>query len=459
MGGYDPGFRSVTEEHDAVQPDVTGTIPGWLDGTLVRNGPGLFEVDGERVGHWFDGLAMLTRYGFADGDVWFSNRFLRSETYTDAVENGHLRSQFGTTGNYLQQLYSLVAGTPTDNTNVTVRKLGGEYLALTETPVRVGFDPVTLETTGTHPVDDLPGQHVTAHHERDPERGVTLGYGTEFGRQSAYHLFRIPDGDLRRERFATIETDKPAYLHSFAITEEYAVVTEHPYTTTPLSLLSPGTFADAFTWHGDRQTTFYIVERATGDVVATPTAPPLFIFHHVDARQDGDSIVLDAVAYDDAGIVESLFLDAVEELFVAEGQLRRYRLPLDGGRVGQQTVAETYFEMPRTASERYVYGQATGRENANGLVKVDRETGATSEWWEEDTYVEEPTVVPAPDADAPDDGVVLATAVDTDTKDSVLLVFDADTLDERARVHLPTHVPFGFHGEFFPQVPGNPADA
>lgn len=59
---------------------VSGTVPGWLSGALLRNGPAKFQVGDKRV-EWFDGLAMLHVFEFSSGKVAYSNRFLRSEQY------------------------------------------------------------------------------------------------------------------------------------------------------------------------------------------------------------------------------------------------------------------------------------------------------------------------------------------------------------------------------------------
>ena len=90
-----PGFRSLPTEYHDYHPTVEGSIPDWLSGTLIRNGPALFEAGDRRVNHWFDGLAMLRRYAFDDGDLSYSNRFLRTEAYADA-QAGRLTGQFGT---------------------------------------------------------------------------------------------------------------------------------------------------------------------------------------------------------------------------------------------------------------------------------------------------------------------------------------------------------------------------
>lgn len=102
----------------------------------------------------------------------------------------------------------------------------------------------------------------------------------------------------------------------------------------------------------------------------------------------------------------------------------------------------------RGRSYRYADAQATDRRGANGLVKVDLERGVATKWWEQDVYVEEPRLVQRPDADREDDGVVLATALDTTRERSMLLVFDAETLTERVRAPLPHVPPFGFHGRY-----------
>jgi len=44
-----------------------GSIPPWLQGTLLRNGPGLFSVGNTSYKHWFDGMALIHSFTFKDG--------------------------------------------------------------------------------------------------------------------------------------------------------------------------------------------------------------------------------------------------------------------------------------------------------------------------------------------------------------------------------------------------------
>lgn len=44
-----------------------GLLPDWLEGTLVRNGPGLFSVGETSYNHWFDGMALLHSFSIKNG--------------------------------------------------------------------------------------------------------------------------------------------------------------------------------------------------------------------------------------------------------------------------------------------------------------------------------------------------------------------------------------------------------
>ncbi|MFM8348101.1 MAG: carotenoid oxygenase family protein, partial [Bacteroidota bacterium] len=69
------GLRTNQQESSIESLPVTGTIPGWLQGTLLRNGPGMVELD-KPVRHWFDGLAMLHRFAIHNGQVSYLSRYL-----------------------------------------------------------------------------------------------------------------------------------------------------------------------------------------------------------------------------------------------------------------------------------------------------------------------------------------------------------------------------------------------
>jgi carotenoid cleavage dioxygenase-like enzyme len=52
----------------------------------------------------------------------------------------------------------------TDNTNVNITKIDNKFIAMTETPIPIEYDPETLDTIGVFRYDDkLLGNLTTAH--------------------------------------------------------------------------------------------------------------------------------------------------------------------------------------------------------------------------------------------------------------------------------------------------------
>src|SRR5581483_6641609 len=164
----------------------------------------------------------------------------------------------------------------TDNAAVNVVRLGQEYIALTETPLPVAFDPQTLRTLGvTSWSKKLDGQLATAHPHHDPERNAMLNYTVKFGPRTHYHFYEVTPGGTPRE-FARVPVSRPSYMHSFSITERYLVLAEYPFVVNPPALaLSGRPFIENYTWKPERGTRFLILDRRHGSVRARVQAPAM----------------------------------------------------------------------------------------------------------------------------------------------------------------------------------------
>ena len=492
------GFHSLREEAAASLP-VRGDLPAWLRGSLIRNGPGAFSFpDGSEVDHWFDGLAMLYRFTFDPGDeagsvtdgdgdaVHYRNRFLRTEAY-EAATSGAFEGGFATGETTLRSRLATFLTDPYDNANIVAERVGDAYVALTESPRGVRFDPDTLETTGDADRDgDAPsGQLSCAHFKRDPATGALVTVDTEFGRTSRYHVTAwTADGD--RRHVGSVETDRPAYMHSFALTPRYVVLTEFPLRLDPRRFLKPGRqppFIEQFEWEPERGTRIVVLDRTTGDVVAEPTAAPVFGFHHVNAfeRDGGAEIVFDLETVPDATAIDSLYLENVRagEMGAIVGRVERFTVDLgattgadrygggadegdrDDAAVSRETLYDGGTALPTSSparwcrEHRYVYAmgmEAPVTEWARRVVKLDAESGTAEGFDAGGDYFGEPIFVPAPDGEREDEGVVLTVALDVDADRSRLFVLDGETFTERARATLPHAVPFDFHGRYFPEL-------
>jgi beta-carotene 15,15'-monooxygenase len=482
-----PGFHSLHEE-TAASLDVTGTLPAWLNGTLIRNGPGAFSFPGgSSVDHWFDGFAMLYRFtfdpgsqtGLGDGDVvHYRNRFLRTDAY-EAARDGSFEGGFATGETTLRSRLATFLQAPYDNTNIIAERIGGEYTALTESPRQVRFDPATLATTGHAEYSgDVPtGQLSCAHLKRDPATGTLVNVDTEFGRPSQYHVHATTPAGERRH-VGSVTTDRPAYMHSFALTPRYVVLTEFPLRLDPLRLLKPGRqapFIEQFEWEPEHGTRIIVMDRMTGEVVAEPVTDAVFGFHHVNAfeRDGGSELVFDLETVPDATTIDSLYLENLRagEMGAIVGRIERFTVRLDdaagtaqsddGPTVSREmlyadgsalpTVAPTHWCRPH----RYIYAMGMDTpvtEWARRVCKLDTHSGTVRTFDDGGEYFGEPIFVPAPEADSEDDGVVLTVALDTGVDQSRLLVLDGASFTERARVALPHAAPFDFHGRYFPEI-------
>jgi carotenoid cleavage dioxygenase-like enzyme len=453
--------------HQEVRIDrlpLHGSMPSWLSGTLVRNGPALFEAGDHPFNHWFDGLAMLHAFSFAGGRVSYANRFLRSSAYEAATREGKIRySEFAT--DPCREIFKGAAAVytpaPIMNSSVSIAQLGRRFVALTEEPMPVVFDPRTLKTLGVVPPDTT-SQIISPHPHEDRRPGDWISYEVHFSASSSYLFTAWRDG-VRRV-LGAIPVREPGYLHAFGLSERHIVLAEYPLIVDPLRMLTAWKpYIENFRWEPQRGTRFLVLDRATGELRTTIETDAFFAFHHINAFERGDQLVVDIAAYQDARVIQVLYLDRLRSpnrslRFIPGWFPRRYTLDLRTGTASMGPLADTALEFPRTNYERvngrgyrFVYGAGRRALSTSDwldqLVKVDVERGHVRIWREADSFPGEPVFVPSPHARAEDDGVALSVVLDGNTGKSFLLVLDAQTWTERARAMLPHHVPFGFHGK------------
>jgi carotenoid cleavage dioxygenase-like enzyme len=465
---YYLGFTTQASEARVDALPLRGVVPDWLKGTLVRTGPARFEVGERTYNHWFDGLAMLHGFGFASGRVSYTNRYLHSRSYLDAMARGTIIGrEFATDPcrTLFQRVASWFSPQVGDNGCVNVARLGEAVVALTETRLPVHFDPRTLATLERGEYDrHLRGPVSTAHLHFDHASNRHYSYVLDFGRRSTYRLFRI-DGDTGRQSLVgEIAVERPAYVHSFGMTERYLILAEVPLVVNPLRLRFGGRpFICNYEWEPDRGVRLHVMEKASGRVVRKAQTRAFFAFHHVNAYEDGDEVVVDIVVYPDAGVIDQLYLDRLRsaEAVTATGQLTRLRIGAQGTVVAEQ-LTDVPMELPRFdygrragRCYRYVYGtsNAVTGDFLDSLVKLDLDRRSASFWREEGCYPGEPVFVEAPAVAREDGGVVLSVVLDTRTETSFLLILDAATFQELARAQAPHHIPFGFHGSYLPVWP------
>jgi carotenoid cleavage dioxygenase-like enzyme len=464
---YGAGFRSLTREiAEPVALRVVGALPSWLKGTLLRTGPSKYEVGDRTYNHWFDGLAMLHRFAFIDGDVTYANRFLKSNAFCAAEATGKISyGEFAT--DPCRTLFGRIAAIfdpkLTDNCCVNISDYARQAVAFTETSIPMRISPATLATLGVFGYGDaLKGQISTAHPHYDAARRCHYNYIADLGMRSVYRLGAIGD-DGKQKQVAEIPVKRPAYMHSFGMSADHLVLTEFPLVVNPIDLrLSGKPFIRNYRWEPERGLVVHVVEKDSGRLVRSVKTDAVFAFHHVNAFADGDGLAVDFIAYPDATIIDQLYLARLRANapLTATGKLMRFHVPLASkAPVTRRVLAGLPLELPRIDYERcagkpYRYVWGTGQETPgdflDSIVKLDTRSGDADTWFRTGLYPGEPVFVHSPAAKTEDDGVLLSIVLDIARDRSFLLVLDAASLKELARAEAPHAIPFHFHGNYFP---------
>jgi len=76
---------------------ISGEIPSWVEGSLYRNGPGMFKIGEDTYKHLFDGMAVIQQYKISNGQVTYNNRLLESDCLQKNLQSNRIVvSGFGT---------------------------------------------------------------------------------------------------------------------------------------------------------------------------------------------------------------------------------------------------------------------------------------------------------------------------------------------------------------------------
>lgn len=451
-------FRGPTEASGAYAADVEGAVPPWLAGTLVRTAPARFTVGGWSAAHWFDAQGMLYAFDVGGAGVAFRHRDLESEIRRELDAGEVKRPGFGTAMKrpWWRRLTRPVPVAP-DNTNVNIVPRGDALAALTETPYQLVIDPATLAVRGVHRWPDALGDvSMTAHPVFDPARRRWVDVATALAGRPALHVVEHDADGGARTVVATWHPKRVPYVHAFGVTARAVVLLAHPMTVNPLEMLwSERGYIDHFRWEGAEPMRLVVIDRATG-AAREVEAPTGFVFHVIDAFDDGDDVVVDALTYPDASVIDALRIERLArgEDFTVAARPTRYRVRPNAARAEVEALGAEGFEFPAIdrrrvgPARRFVWGAAAtlGANARSTLMCLDAHEGVTRRYDEPGVVFGEPVFVARPGAQGEGDGVILS--VGSDGARAALVGVDARTLTRVFRASVPVPVPLGFHGGF-----------
>jgi len=423
-------YAPVSDEIDAYDLEVTGTLPPELDGRYLRNGPN--PRLGTDPGHWFAGAGMLHGVRLSGGKAeWYRNRWVNTE-----ITDGE--PAIGPDGRDLR--YKVA--------NTHLIEHGGSLLALCEGGLPYEVTP-ELDTKGSYDFGGRLRTSMTAHPKTDPVTGELYFYGISMA--PPYLTFHVADANGRLTTSLPVDVPAPTMMHDFAITEHYVVWMDLPvvFDRSRLDLALP------FGWNDQYGARLGLMSRAGGPVQWIDV-DPCYVFHVGNAREDDQGrVLLDAVRYNPEEFAK--FWQSAADPSV--GVLHRWTIDPVGASATEQQVDDRQVEFPSLNEHRvgranqYLYAVAAA--GNGGLIKYDTRTGATnSQQLPTPHHVGEAVFVPAQDAAAEDAGWLINIVTPRDGAASSLMVSDATDLEAGpvASVRLPRRVPAGFHGSWIPEV-------
>lgn len=516
-------FNTTEERVEPQSAQLTGEWPAWLRGSLIRVGPGKFDFGDFTLNHWLDGMAMMHKFHIDNGQVTFRSKYLRSDAYKKAcLAQRPVFTEFGThcfpdpCKNIFSRMFSQFD--MTDNASSGMVLMEDQLFVSSETCYIRRIDPATLDTKEKVDLNKFMSVNFASSHPLTDSTGTTYNMGCSFLSGPKYHMVRVPpssnsnnlkgsDPWVNAKTLATVSSSWKAcygYYHSFGMSENYLVFLEQPLLVNTLKLataqIKSRSLNDCFEWHPNEKVKFIVIRKATGEVVKTRyvSEEPFFVFHHVNAYEEDDNLVLDVVAYPKPSIIDKLYLNKVRmDQYSNEDppQLKRFVLPLISDRELQNAkdgeelaslpnssamavkarssgqggayvsltgadIGEPGFDMPVINEQyigrqyRYVYGTGGYDQGyfKNSVCKMDVETGQSWTWrGTEHQYLAEPVFVPSPDGIDEDDGVLLASVADVRKgAPDFLLVVDAKTMEELGRATIDAPLPCSVHGLFVP---------
>lgn len=440
-------FAPVQEEVTAFDLPVIGQLPRELNGCYLRNGPNPMRVDDPNY-HWFMGPGMVHGVRLRDGRAeWYRNRWVRSKAVAEALGE------------------KWIAGPVHDSdfaANTHIISHAGRMLATVEAgplPYELTDD---LETLG--PCDflgTLP-KGFAAHTKFDRRTGDLHAIAYSYRRDFVQHV--VVDRTGRVSHVTDIPVVDRPMMHDFALTDRYVVLFDLPVTFS-LDAAKSGREMP-YIWNPAHEARVGLLRR--GDPSGTACwfpVNPCFVFHALNAYDDGSNVVVDLCRYTAPYDVSSL--TGREPV-----TLDRWIIDTENGKVLESRIDDHFQEFPRVdervVAQRHRYGyctgtgQATGGQHFSGGDTADENSGNAlfkhdllnrtleAHQLSRGACAGEAVFVPRSADAAEDDGYVIAfvQAPERGATDLLILASQNFAGEPLARVQLPARVPLGFHGNW-----------
>jgi carotenoid cleavage dioxygenase len=434
-----------------------GELPQDLEGMYVRIGSNpMFEPAGRY--HWFDGDGMLHGVHFANGTATYRNRWVRTEGLAAEEQAGKALW----TGIHERPDFARPGGPYKDTANTTLSFQAGKLLAHWWLAGKsYVIDLPSLDTVG---VEDFGGGlagGMSAHPKVDPETGELIFF--DYGPVPPYLTYGVIGADGKLKHQVPIELPGPRLQHDIAITRNYSILLDMSMMWDP-DALAQGRVRNGF--FRDKPSRLGVIPRYGSNAdVQWFDGEPFFMYHTINAWEDGDTIVLTGCRIDNPLTTDphnprsDKIVPSIATLRL-EPHLHEWRLNLATGLLKEEPLDETMGEFPTMddrslgRSTRFSYMPRMAPAEVllfDGLMVYDgdaivQQYSYPAGWFGGEAAFGARTGASKRD----DDGYLCTFVAEEATGNSELYVFDAARVGDGpvARCPIPQRVPTGYHTEW-----------
>lgn len=446
-----------TVEENAGDALIKGRIPADLNGVFYRNGPGRFDLGGERLHHWFDGDGFAQRWQVSGGKVSHRGKFVRTHRFVEESAAGQfLYPSFGT---HVSRR-DMKSNDSVNAANTNLLPFNGHVYALWEGGSATEVDPVSLDTVGIKTWSpELKGMPFSAHPKIEPDGGM-WNFGAMPGGDKLF-IYRIgTDGKVRAT--GMVKVPQLSLVHDFVVSAKHLIFVIPPY---DMVRAPDQSFAEMLHWAGDgpkaRPMRIVVVAKDTLQLRETFELPPHTAFHFGNAWDDGDTTRFDMVLHKGDSLAAlgklmqgerssninrsytaQITLDYAKKTAHVAHMLGASEFP----RVMPQVVAARHRRLAVLSSS-----PRNSRDMLDTVNMIDTSTGKNDSFrFDAGWQVEEHVLVPRANARSETDGYLVGVAQDALRAQTIMTVFDASRIaaGPLALARLPYRTPHCFHGNF-----------
>jgi len=505
--GYHRLFETANEEFDNLcVPSKGKVVPKYLQGgSFVIGSVGQQEMGDRHFVGFGDAFGKYTRFTVEDGQVCATYRMLRTGFYNNSVKAGTIDSgvlfyetEPARQCPRLNPLCDILA--PNDNTFVNTFMHDGQLLSLTDSPIMITMDPVSLNVTGTIKWKDSGIELVTqgkfpvsgsAHPEWNKKYNEVIEFvGNEnflTGETDVVIYGMSKDHKESRKKYgATVPMKSSPYMHSYGVTDNYTILPRMPVVFSMPNPFNKGasmasSFKDISLTEPSEENGFFVVPMDGGDVIKKflPVEEKLYYTHTINSFEvpEKNEVVIDLTTfgsnpfssdlktkdYLNKSMRDSCYNDDVPCIILA----KRFHIPLGDGDVRSELISDPTTRLDFTKMNYKYHGEKHcfywgvewfGDKKSMAfmsIVKYDlcggHDVVATKRSWHKDNwYPSEPHMINNPDKDAAeDDGVIAFIALEGASEQTYFITVNASTMEEISTSGPYPPVAFTTHAEWF----------